>query len=302
MKSRSRCARGNRSSWAPMVSGAISGSILSFIGHPLDTVKVRMQANSNVYASTQQCVRSIVKKEGFKIFYSGFTPALFGAVSTSAIRFGIQSKLNTQVGSIFCKGLSCCSFEQLPISYRIASEALGGAAVGVILPLLTTPLELLKCKKQTASKPRGLLSVSRSMIAQGGIKAMWTGHALTMTRSTLGNCLLFGSYPMWKFLLSSGSDCSRQQSYSYLSACGILSGWTSCLLTYPIDSAKARVQVRSNGKFCTSQGMRGMIVELACERALYRGLSTVLVRAIPIHALYLPTFDYLLQFFEGVER
>ena len=69
-----------------------------------------------------------------------------------------------------------------------------------------------------------------------------------------------------------------------------------------IDSAKARVQVRSNGKFCTSQGMRDMIVELACERALYRGLSTVLARAIPIHALYLPTFDYLLQFFEGVER
>ena len=40
------------------------------------------------------------------------------------------------------------TFKSLPLRWRAASEATGGAACGLVLPLIFTPAELLKCKNQ----------------------------------------------------------------------------------------------------------------------------------------------------------
>ena len=101
MKFGTQRKRSNSSTWTPIVSGAISGSILSFVGHPFDTVKVRTQVSHNFHISTSQCVRSIAHREGLKAFYRGFIPAVSSAVFTSALRFGLQSNVNSHINCIF---------------------------------------------------------------------------------------------------------------------------------------------------------------------------------------------------------
>jgi hypothetical protein len=55
------------------------------VGHPLDTVKVRLQAG--LYKSTFHCVSTTLKNEGIRGFFKGLTAPLVGNVPINAILF-----------------------------------------------------------------------------------------------------------------------------------------------------------------------------------------------------------------------
>ncbi len=62
--------------WKLMVIGGMSGSVAEVITIPLDTVKVRMQVMQKEYSGFFQCIRAILRKEGFQTFFQGTTPAI----------------------------------------------------------------------------------------------------------------------------------------------------------------------------------------------------------------------------------
>jgi len=78
-------------------------------------------------------------------------------------------------------------------------------------------------------------------------------------------------------------------------AAGITAGNCSWVATFPVDSAKTRMQVRNR----PGEGMNltplATLRELARERSLYRGFLPIIIRSVPSHAAYLPVFDYTLQ-------
>uniref|UniRef100_A0A1I7XP13 SLC25A22 n=1 Tax=Heterorhabditis bacteriophora TaxID=37862 RepID=A0A1I7XP13_HETBA len=58
-------------------AGCIGGAAGVLAGHPLDTVKVRLQIQSHgakVYRGTWHCFRTIIEKEGFKGLYKDICP------------------------------------------------------------------------------------------------------------------------------------------------------------------------------------------------------------------------------------
>lgn len=56
-----------------MAAGGVGGACLVFVGHPLDTIKVRIQTmvikpgEAPPYTSALDCARKIVAKEGFVV-------------------------------------------------------------------------------------------------------------------------------------------------------------------------------------------------------------------------------------------
>jgi len=302
--------------WRPWVCGAAAGSVMTTVGHPFDTLKTRMQASAIPYTSTFHCASQTVRNEGLLALYKGLQPALLTTCLTSGLRFGVQQKFNSMLvewlahssggsRSRMIRRRSSAStptisphrsFDDLSVGTRILAEGGGGAACGLVLPVIFTPMELIKVRRQVLKDN----SVSNWQLAmrvwrESGLGGLYTGHRFTVARSTLGNASLFGSFEGWKALLRSpwlGHGDAHPWSTSV--AAGVLSGWTTQLVVFPIDSAKSRLQAGAAGR---GDGVGGLLPALAAlwrERALYRGIESMLVRAVPVHIAYLPVYGLLM--------
>jgi carnitine-acylcarnitine carrier protein, putative len=85
------------------LAGGFGGVCLVFAGHPLDTIKVRLQTmpkpqtgQSPMYSGTWDCTKKIVSKEGVLGLYRGMGAPIAGVTPMYAIcflGFGIGKKL-----------------------------------------------------------------------------------------------------------------------------------------------------------------------------------------------------------------
>lgn len=290
--------------WRPWTAGAIAGSAQSVLGHPFDTAKVRMQASSTMYRSTLHCIRETVGTEGALALYKGLPPALLTACTTSGLRFGVQHHFNNYIARYFgahrganaprtaSSAAPMLPFEELPASIRVLAEGGGGAACGLVLPLVYTPMELIKCRRQVlVDNLVTNMQIARDVLRTEGLPGLYVGHRLTVVRSTVGNAALFGSFEAWQALFSHVSGVSAHSMGSLMLA-GVLSGWSAQLVTFPVDAAKSRAQVAATGG--RPLGIVGGLAELWREGAMYRGLPAMLLRAVPVHIAYLPMFGVVM--------
>jgi len=148
--------------WRPWAAGSIAGSAMCLLGQPFDTTKVRMQVSSTRYRSTLHCLSHTVRTEGALALYKGLPPAMLSACTTSGLRFGVQHQFNSWLAGWLSASSSVASsassssatprvnprFEKLPAAARILAEGGGGAACGLVLPFIYTPMELIKCRRQ----------------------------------------------------------------------------------------------------------------------------------------------------------
>lgn len=303
---------------------------MTLIGHPFDTLKVRMQASAqSIYSSTFHCARQTVAVEGWLALYKGLQPAMLTTCTTSGLRFGVQNKFNDYLVSIFGGAassraapaqtsgaltrrqsnhvLAARTFDDLPASTRVLAEGGGGAACGLVLPLIFTPMEMIKVQRQVLrDNTTSNATIARNLWRQHGLAGLYTGHRLTVARSTLGNMTLFGSFEAWKALLRSarsalrgGGGADESPAWTTSVAAGVLSGWTTQLVVFPIDSAKSRMQAKvdagvgrggSGGGGGGAAGILPALAQLWREGTMYRGLSSMLLRAVPVHMAYLPVY------------
>lgn len=102
------------------VHGFASGVVQSIVGHPLDTVKTRIQTG---------------KKLSWKGLYQGFFPSLLGGCVQNGFLFSIENQSH--------------SF------FKNENKFLSGFTSGVLTSFLVSPLERWKCKAQTGLPMKG---------------------------------------------------------------------------------------------------------------------------------------------------
>jgi len=192
-------------------------------------------------------------------------------------------------------------FRELGLAVRVTTEAAGGFAAGVVLPFFFTPLELVKARQQVNKGSLGVVKIVRSVWAAQGLRGLYAGHSMTLLRSTIGNASLFGSYELYKHgaALATAAPIDPDSGLrgptppASLLVAGVLAGWTSWFTCFPLDSVKTRLQVLPGGT------VRSTFGKLWREKALYRGIGPVLVRAVPVHAAYLPVYDFVMMHLLG---
>ncbi|GMP74618.1 hypothetical protein CsSME_00031992 [Camellia sinensis var. sinensis] len=86
------------SSYKDYLAGLLAGVATVIIGHPFDTVKVKMQKqNTDVhgikYRSGLHCTARVLQTEGVKGLYRGATSSFLGVAFESSLLFGIYSQI-----------------------------------------------------------------------------------------------------------------------------------------------------------------------------------------------------------------
>lgn len=126
------------SGYKEYVAGLLAGVATVVIGHPFDTVKVKLQkhnteAHGMKYKNGLHCTARIVKSEGVKGLYRGATSSFLGMAFESSLLFGIYSRTKQKLQ----EGLQSTRPQPQVI---IPSAAYSGAIISFVL----CPSELVK--------------------------------------------------------------------------------------------------------------------------------------------------------------
>ncbi|THD26251.1 Mitochondrial ornithine transporter [Fasciola hepatica] len=290
-----------KSSAIGLVAGINGGIATVYVGQPLDTIKVKMQAFPEVYPNAWNCFKVTLVKDGIaRGLYAGTVPALVANVAENAVLFCAlppsQHAVCRLVGKERSEHLS--NFE----------HACAGSLAAFWSSLALCPTELVKCKVQSLREMAelgqvklkasefGPWNVTKRIIREDGLMGFTRGLSATFAREMPGYFCFFGGYETCRSLLV-GRDGRKDHLHPLATAfCGGMGGVMLWLAIFPFDVLKSRMQIghleaepahTSSVEPSVKQRQPGMI-KLFCRivkhegvRSLYRGLGPTLLRTFP---------------------
>lgn len=267
------------------LAGGFGGVCLVACGHPLDTIKVRLQTmpqpqmgQSPLYAGTLDCAKKTIAKEGFLGLYKGMAAPLVGVTPMFAVcffGFGVGKRIQQKSPD-----------EEL--TYRQLFQA--GMISGVFTTGIMVPGERIKCLlqiQQGASKVKyaGPVDCAKQLYREGGIRSIYKGTAATLLRDVPATGMYFMTYEwLQRVLTPEGKSRSDLSAWRTLFAGG-MAGIFNWMVAIPPDVLKSRLQTAPEGTY--PNGMRDVFRQLMRTEgitALYKGATPVMLRAFPANA------------------
>ncbi|KAI5767806.1 SLC25A29 [Gulo gulo luscus] len=275
------------------LAGCAGGVAGVLVGHPFDTVKVRLQVQSPEkpqYRGTLHCFQSIIKQESVLGLYKGLGSPLMGLTFINALVFGVQGNTLRALG------------QDTPLHQFVA-----GAAAGAIQCVICCPMELAKTRLQVqdagpARPYRGSLHCLAHIYRREGLRGVNRGMGSTLLRETPSFGVYFLAYDVLTRAL--GCEPGEPLLVPKLLLAGGTSGILSWLSTYPVDVVKSRLQadgLRGAPRYggfvdCVRQSYRA-----EGWRVFTRGLASTLLRAFPVNAATFATVTVVLTYARGPE-
>ncbi|KAG2488565.1 hypothetical protein HYH03_012884 [Edaphochlamys debaryana] len=291
----------------PGVSGGVARVM---IGQPFDTIKVRMQVlgkgtalaaklpANEVYTSSMDCVRKMVKSEGPLSFYKGTVAPLVGNMVLLGIHFPVFSHVRRQLEG-----------DDHYSNFSAANVLISGAAAGLAGSIVSTPVELVRTKMQMQRRAAMAASVAGSAAAAGteefykgsvdcfrkvlgsyGVKGLYRGFTSTILRDMQGYAWFFMGYEATVnyFLQNAGPGVHTKADLNYMQVmgAGVMAGFGLWGSMFPIDTIKSKLQADNLAKPNYTSTMDCLKKVLATEGqiGLWRGFSAAMYRAVPVNA------------------
>ena len=299
-KSNGASTSGRQSFLKTTLAGGFGGVCLVLVGHPLDTIKVRIQTMTVMpgvpppYKGTLDCAMKTVRKEGPFALYKGMTAPLVGVTPMYALCF-----LGYEIGKrIFTTDES---YREL----RVLDIAAAGAVSGLFTTPILAPLERIKCvlQVQAASgaeaKYKGTVDCGKQLFKTGGLASVNRGFCATMLRDSIASAFYFSSYEVLKRSLTPAGESSPGVGGTLVA--GGVAGMLNWLFAVPVDTLKSRLQVAAEGQY--PNGIRSVLREVISKESpavLFRGIGPIMIRAFPANAACFLGYETAMKVFNYI--
>uniref|UniRef100_A0A0K0FJG1 Mitochondrial carnitine/acylcarnitine carrier protein (inferred by orthology to a human protein) n=1 Tax=Strongyloides venezuelensis TaxID=75913 RepID=A0A0K0FJG1_STRVS len=266
------------------IAGAVGGTCTVFVGHPFDTVKVRIQTMAKPkpgevlpFNGPIDCLKQTIQKEGFLALYRGMGAPIAGVAPLFAVYFG---------GCAIGKKLQSTDPNQ---EMTFLQNFNSGALAGVMTTVIMVPGERIKCLLQVQNtsashtKYSGPIDVVKKLYTEGGIRSIYRGTGATLLRDIPASGAYLSVYEFLKKKFS-GDNSGQLSPIAIMTAGGFagIANWGVCI---PADVLKSRLQTAPEGKY--PDGIRGVFKEVLREegpKGLFKGFTPVMLRAFPANA------------------
>ncbi|XP_067938608.1 mitochondrial basic amino acids transporter-like [Watersipora subatra] len=276
------------------IAGCIGGAAGVLVGHPFDTVKVRLQGSSGVvYKGTVGCFKEVVRKESFRGLYKGVSSPLYSLAAINAVVFGVQGNV----------------LRRMKDRDALSSHAAAGAAAGFIQCAICSPMELAKIKLQsqgeglragTRGQYTGSMDCLRKIHRLEGLRGLCRGMNATILREVPAFGAYFLTYEwICRKLTLQGQQCST----GVMLFAGGMAGIAAWVVTYPVDVIKTRIQ--NDGELRNRKFVYKYTGYVDCVRksitsegykVLSKGLTPTLLRAFPTNAATFTVVTWSLRY------
>lgn len=274
-------------------AGGFGGVCTVVVGHPMDTVKVRLQTMAQpkpgeppLYRGTFDCLKKTVRHEGFRGLYKGMGAPLTGVSPMFALSF-----FGYAVGK---------KLQQTHAEERLTLVQLFGAGAfsGIFTTFLSAPGERIKCllQVQHAGGPKlydGPMDVIKKLYKSGGIPSIFRGFCATLLRDVPASGGYFMAYEGLKRAMAKDGETL---SLSKTILAGGVAGILNWVIALPIDVLKSQYQTAPEGKF--KNGIRSVFPHMMRTdgvRGLYRGAVPILLRAFPANAACFLGYEFAMK-------
>ncbi|XP_023227595.1 mitochondrial carnitine/acylcarnitine carrier protein-like [Centruroides sculpturatus] len=281
------------------LSGGVGGMCCVAAGHPLDTIKVRLQTMPKplpgerpLYTGTLDCAKTTIVKEGFFGLYKGMGAPIVGVTPMFAIcffGFGVGKRLQQKHPE-----------EELSLAQLFKA----GMLAGVFTTAIMTPGERIKCllQIQQASgdknvKYAGPIDCTKKLYQEGGIRSIYKGTAATLLRDVPASGMYFMTYEWLQRLLTPEGKSRNDLSPLRTLFAGGMAGIFNWMVAIPPDVLKSRLQTAPEGTY--PNGIRDVFRHTMKEegfRALYKGATPVMLRAFPANAACFMGYEVAMKF------
>jgi len=277
---------------ANLLAGGVGGLASLVIGHPFDTVKVRLQtmrtdrqSGSQSYVNARDCFRKIVRHEGVGTLFKGMSALAYSSVPRFALMFYANSwgRLLAVSGSGQGQGEG-----ELSLGHILMGGLLSQL---VVAPTVTAPLERIKVLLQVfPGKFSGQTDCLSYIIRTEGYRGLFRGSLLTLARDVPAFCSYFATYETLRKMVRQEDGRVGVLDTALIGGVSGVIGWA---VEIPFDNIKNRHQV-CLGKRSVSQTINGIIAEGGL-RQLYRGSGVILVRAFPTNAATFLAYEWTIR-------
>uniref|UniRef100_A0A3B3QRW9 Solute carrier family 25 member 20 n=1 Tax=Paramormyrops kingsleyae TaxID=1676925 RepID=A0A3B3QRW9_9TELE len=258
-------------------AGGFGGVCLVFAGHPLDTIKVRLQTQPKpspgqplLYTGTFDCFRKTFAREVRRK-----TPEIHSPVKT---------------------------LHDWPSVPRYPQLFAAGMLSGIFTTAIMAPGERIKCLLQIQAssgeiKYAGPMDCVKQLYRESGIRGVYKGTGLTLMRDVPASGMYFMTYEWLKNILTPEGRSPSELSVPSILFAGGMAGIFNWAVAIPPDVLKSRFQTAPEGKY--PNGFRDVLRELLREEgvgSLYKGFTAVMLRAFPANAACFLGFEVAMKF------
>ncbi|XP_029439788.1 solute carrier family 25 member 48 isoform X2 [Rhinatrema bivittatum] len=289
------------------IAGWVGGVASVIVGHPLDTVKTRLQAGKG-YGSTLNCILRVYRNENVAGFFKGMSFPLASIAVYNSVVFGVFS--NTQ------RLISQHRYGSPSHTPALSDMTLASMATGFISVGIGGPVDLVKIRLQMQTQAqlaenmslghrpigfpqqpayRGPVHCLATILQQEGVVGIYRGTTAMLLRDVPGYCLYFIPY---SFLCqwSTPDGHTTPNAYSVWMAGGI-AGAISWGTATPMDVVKSRLQ--ADGVYLNKyKGVADCISQSYQKEGLkvfFRGITVNAVRGFPTSAAMFLAYELSLK-------
>jgi len=249
------------------LSGGAGGLCLLAVGHPFDTIKVRVQTKPEIYGGALNALKMTIRESPLAV-YKGVGALIPGIAPVFALSF-----TGYEHGKLIFGNESALQF------------GLAGCFAAIYTTPLIAPGERIKCVAQTTDKyGKSVGEVLKNVYKEGGVKFLSRGAGLTLARDGLGGAFYFGVYETLKQTYMKKNNLTDFPVLPNL-ICGGMGGSAMWLFVMPLDVVKSRVQIAPI-ETTPSMVYKQVLSDFKVKGlgTIYRGLGVAMMRAFPANA------------------
>ncbi|KAI7880242.1 mitochondrial carrier [Lichtheimia hyalospora FSU 10163] len=277
-----------------LIAGTVGGWAQVVVGHPFDTLKVRMQTQPSppIYRNAMDCFRALVKQDGPKGLYRGVTSPLAGVGFCNAVVF----MSNGYFRRMFQWGDETKELSLIEIG-------MAGGLAGTVMAFFNCPIELLKVKLQVQDPAgvigptgklepayKGVLDCGIRTARAQGIQGLYRGLGVTLLRDSPSYVSYFITYEGLKRIMQAlKKDPKEELSTVELLMAGGLAGFGAWIPAYPQDVIKSRYQ--NDTRYTSARHAFRSVLREAGAKAFVQGLGPTMARAFPANAATFFAFE-----------
>lgn len=284
-----------------IIAGTIAGINVTLVGHPFDTLKVRLQTQpmvNPIYNGVVDCFKKTIKWEGFGGLYKGVSSPLVGQMFFRANLFLAYGQAKAYYSENGKKELKTIDY------FKAGGFAwfIGGFAECPI-DFFKTQMQIQIIKSKTIENYVPEYTSTKDcflkIMKMNGIIGAYQGIVPHLIRNSFAGAFHLGFFEKTRLYYAKKGNCSvKDISIMQTIIAGGMGGLGYWVLFFPFDVVKSAAQSDSPDK--SKRKFKGMldIYKILYNneggvKRFYKGFSPCLMRAIPANSALLLSSSYL---------
>ncbi|ODV61768.1 mitochondrial carrier [Ascoidea rubescens DSM 1968] len=273
------------------IGGVFYGAAETLVGHPFDTIKVRMQTSEKRFKGPLDAAMVTYKNEKLNGFYKGCTPSMLSWIIMDSITLGSLHQYR-----YFLKQNFYNDYKTLPLFGHCIAGAMSGWTVSII----SAPLEQIKSRLQIqydshSKKFTGPIDCATTIYKLKGLKGLYSGLPSTLLFRS-ASAAWWGSYESFKNYFNNNTNLSTISINFWAGGLSSIVFWS---VGYPADVIRQIIMTDNIQNPVFKNNILNVVKYVYKNRGImgfFKGFGPSILRSFPANAAGITAFEFVMKY------